>query len=68
MTLIFDPSMVWTDAYQRNNKANGQKNLRCFPGCCEAVGHQRGFCGQCECAGTLRCADLFDGSRPPSCC
>ncbi|RYG61201.1 hypothetical protein EON64_18755, partial [archaeon] len=32
--------------YLRNNKANGSKNIRCFP-CCSANGHSfKGFCGQ----------------------
>eukprot|EP01031_Cornospumella_fuschlensis_P032592 gene32592-39407_t len=32
--------------YLRNNKANGSKNIRCYP-CCSANGHSfKGFCGQ----------------------
>ncbi len=31
--------------YIRNNKSNGQKNIRCFPHCAK-VGHRKaGFCG-----------------------
>merc|ERR1712176_1342853 len=43
--LEFNPDIVWLCAYQRNNKSNGQKNLRCFPNHSDS-GHQRGFCGQ----------------------
>lgn len=42
----FHEKVTWEPAYQRNNKANGQKNLRCFPSHCEGLGHQRGFCGR----------------------
>ena len=32
--------------YIRNNKSNGQKNLRCFPECAMKGGHRMaGFCG-----------------------
>ena len=32
--------------YQRNNKAKGRKNLRCFP-CCRADGHKTNrYCGR----------------------
>lgn len=34
------------DDYLRNNKANGSKNIRCFPCCCEGGHSQKGFCGQ----------------------
>lgn len=43
--LEFDPTLEWLDAYQRNNKANGSKNLRCFPNH-TLGGHQSGFCGR----------------------
>mmetsp|Transcript_21997 Transcript_21997/g.35311 ORF Transcript_21997/g.35311 Transcript_21997/m.35311 type:complete len:171 (-) Transcript_21997:13-525(-) len=43
--LEFHSNIQWAQAYQRNNKANGQKNLRCFPNHCQGLGHQRGFCG-----------------------
>ncbi|CAK9020186.1 Uncharacterized protein SCF082_LOCUS14819 [Durusdinium trenchii] len=43
--LEFHSNIEWAPAYQRNNKANGQKNLRCFPNHCQGLGHQRGFCG-----------------------
>jgi len=43
--LEFHSNIQWAPAYQRNNKANGQKNLRCFPNHCQGLGHQRGFCG-----------------------
>lgn len=32
-------------SYQRNNKDSGQKNLRCFPGCCPKGHVARGYCG-----------------------
>jgi hypothetical protein len=32
--------------YLRNNKANGGKNLRCFPCCSEPAHKLQGFCGQ----------------------
>jgi len=35
----------FTSSYQRNNKRNGQKNLRCFPRCCAKGHHEFGFCG-----------------------
>mmetsp|Transcript_12192 Transcript_12192/g.14786 ORF Transcript_12192/g.14786 Transcript_12192/m.14786 type:complete len:504 (-) Transcript_12192:101-1612(-) len=41
----FDPSIEWQASYQRNNKSNGQKNLRCFPQH-NKEGHKLGFCGQ----------------------
>lgn len=35
---------LFRDTYKRNNKACGQKNLRCFPHCCRQ--HNKfGFCG-----------------------
>ncbi len=43
--ISFDDEIQWLPAYQRNNKANGQKNLRCFPNHVPGVGHQNGFCG-----------------------
>jgi len=43
--LEFHNNLQWVDAYQRNNKSNGQKNLRCFPNHCQGLGHQPGFCG-----------------------
>ena len=44
--LRFTDNTVWKDAYQRNNKSNGQKNLRCFPECTEGKGHRALFCGR----------------------
>jgi hypothetical protein len=32
------------DLYGRNNRSNGQKNLRCFP-VCSSVHSEIGFCG-----------------------
>ena len=40
----FRKPLVWKPHYQRNNKSNGQKNLRCFPGHCD-TGHESSFCG-----------------------
>ncbi len=41
----FREAELWTCRYQRNNKRNGMKNLRCFPACTDA--HRlRGFCGR----------------------
>ena len=38
-------STTFQKQYIRNNKSNGQKNLRCFPHCA-ADGHKKsGFCG-----------------------
>lgn len=42
----FRDGTVWKPAYQRNNKSNGQKNLRCFPECTEGKGHRVLFCGR----------------------
>ena len=42
--LAFHPSCNFSTTYQRNNKSNGQKNLRCFPGHC-FEGHKSGWCG-----------------------
>ena len=36
--------LIWNSQYQRNNKANGHRNLRCFPQH-SATGHSNGFCG-----------------------
>ncbi len=44
----FIKPLIWKTQYQRNNKSNGQKNLRCFPGHCE-TGHQSSFCGTSIC-------------------
>mmetsp|Transcript_13720 Transcript_13720/g.16625 ORF Transcript_13720/g.16625 Transcript_13720/m.16625 type:complete len:632 (+) Transcript_13720:102-1997(+) len=41
----FQDVSSWTRRYQRNNKSNGLKNLRCFPYCSE-VHALRGFCGR----------------------
>jgi hypothetical protein len=46
--LAFHPSVVFNKAYQRNNKSNGQKNLRCFP-THSLSGHQSHWCGQPLC-------------------
>jgi hypothetical protein len=42
--LAFAPNSVWKAGYQRNNKASGHRNLKCFP-MCPPVGHQQSFCG-----------------------
>lgn len=34
----------WAEAYQRNNKGGGLKNLRCFPHC-KSQHVERGYCG-----------------------
>lgn len=44
--LRYADSTIWKAAYQRNNKSNGQKNLRCFPECTEGKGHSALFCGR----------------------
>ena len=31
--------------YIRNNKSNGQKNIRCFPRCAKTGHRKAGFCG-----------------------
>ncbi len=41
----FSDDIFWLPAYQRNNKANGQKNIRCFPNHTPGMGHQSGWCG-----------------------
>ncbi|OQR93866.1 histidyl-tRNA synthase [Thraustotheca clavata] len=43
--LAFDPATVFRSTYQRNNKKGGQKNLRCFPNCCQGMHANTGFCG-----------------------
>lgn len=43
MKLQFE--QVFFREYLRNNKANGMKNLRCFPHCCAEGHHDSGFCG-----------------------
>ena len=61
----FDDDQQWLDSYQRNNKANGSKNLRCFPFHTRGE-HQTGFCGR-SIRATFRCpaeeirADASDG-------
>jgi hypothetical protein len=37
---------VFKEEYQRNNKANGRKNIRCFPDCSENGHVCTGYCGQ----------------------
>ncbi|KDO24034.1 hypothetical protein SPRG_10822 [Saprolegnia parasitica CBS 223.65] len=41
----FDATAVFRPTYQRNNKKGGQKNLRCFPNCCNGLHAATGFCG-----------------------
>jgi hypothetical protein len=42
----FEPGTSFRDEYKRNNKNNGQKNLRCFPACPKGRHNSHGFCGQ----------------------
>ncbi|KDO19113.1 hypothetical protein SPRG_15026 [Saprolegnia parasitica CBS 223.65] len=39
------PGLLRFDATARNNKKGGQKNLRCFPNCCNGLHAATGFCG-----------------------
>ncbi|OQS05112.1 hypothetical protein THRCLA_02707 [Thraustotheca clavata] len=43
--LSFDEATVIRRCYQRNNRKGGQKNLRCFPNCCQGVHASTGYCG-----------------------
>ncbi|EQC38207.1 hypothetical protein SDRG_04634 [Saprolegnia diclina VS20] len=43
--LRFDATAIFRHTYQRNNKKGGQKNLRCFPNCCNGLHAATGFCG-----------------------
>ncbi|OQR86875.1 hypothetical protein ACHHYP_09761 [Achlya hypogyna] len=45
MAVQFDATTVFRSSYQRNNKKGGQKNLRCFPNCCQGLHAATGFCG-----------------------
>jgi hypothetical protein len=42
----FTEKSDFTDSYQRNNKAKGRKNLRCFPSCRHEGHIQAGYCGR----------------------
>ena len=46
MDLQFLNKHLFTDEYQRNNKAKGRKNLRCFPACREHGHVDTGYCGR----------------------
>ena len=52
----------FADAYQRNNKRNGQKNLRCFPMCRAAVSlrHTLPFMYTPSQPSSKQCTPLFD--------
>ncbi|KDO30517.1 hypothetical protein SPRG_04418 [Saprolegnia parasitica CBS 223.65] len=43
--MSFDEATVIRRCYQRNNRKGGQKNLRCFPNCCQGVHASTGYCG-----------------------
>ena len=47
--LDFSTNFETEKPYLRNNKADGEKNIRCFPQC-KSSGHCRiGFCGSSIC-------------------
>jgi hypothetical protein len=46
MDLQFLNPQQFRDEYQRNNKAKGRKNLRCFPACREHGHVDTGYCGR----------------------
>ena len=45
LTAVFDQESSYKNAYYRNNKANGQKHIRCFPYCAD-VHSDKAFCGR----------------------
>lgn len=47
-------TQTFQDAYLRNNRRGGQKNLRCFPECSEKGHRCSGFCGR---AIVVECGD-----------
>ena len=59
ISMAFADAGAFSTRYQRNNKAKGRKNLRCFPAC-RAEGHVlKGYCGRpgdelCTLPGCLR--------------
>ncbi len=44
ISIEFEASVNWSDSYQRNNKRDGLKHLRCFP-FCDMPHKNSGFCG-----------------------
>jgi hypothetical protein len=44
--VIFEQEDKFQSLYYRNNRSFGQKNIRCFPTCCEEEHNEHHFCGQ----------------------
>lgn len=44
--VIFEQEDKFQSLYYRNNRSFGQKNIRCFPTCCEEEHNENHFCGQ----------------------